>query len=110
MRTDHPPGALVVDQHNPNPAKRTTPICGLPLMGSLRQAKNNPGKWTDGWVYDPESGNTYKAEMQLSGPDVLKLRGYIGISLFGRTETWTRESGDLKNRCVPPPETPASTG
>ena len=55
-----------------------------------------PGKWNGGWVYDPESGSTYKAEMQLNGPDVLKLRGFIGMSWFGRTETWTRESGEQK--------------
>jgi hypothetical protein len=41
--------------------------------------------------------------MKLDGPDTLKLRGFVGISLFGRTMTWTREpeSGN-KNRCTPP--------
>jgi uncharacterized protein (DUF2147 family) len=103
LRTDHSPDALIIDSHNPDPAKRGNPICGLPLMGNLKAVKSNPTKWNDGWVYDPESGSTYKAEMQLAGPDVLKLRGFIGISLFGRTETWTRESGEQKNRCVPSP-------
>ncbi len=110
LRTDHPPDALVIDVHNPDPAKRKNPICGLPLMGNLKAVKSNPAKWSDGWVYDPESGGTYKAEMQLNGPDVLKLRGFIGISLFGRTETWTRETGDHKNRCVAPPATDGGGG
>jgi uncharacterized protein (DUF2147 family) len=110
LRTDHPPGALIADVHNPDPAKRNDPICGLALMGSLKTAKGKPNKWEDGWVYDPESGNTYKAEMQLDGPDMLKLRGYIGISLFGRTEVWKRETGEFKNRCAASAETAASGG
>jgi uncharacterized protein (DUF2147 family) len=108
LRTDHPAGALVSDVHNPDPAKRNEPICGLHLMGDLKAVKGSAAKWDGGWVYDPESGSTYKAEMQLSGPNVLKLRGYLGITLFGRTETWKRESGDAKNRCAVSPAT-AST-
>jgi uncharacterized protein (DUF2147 family) len=38
----------------------------------------------------------------MDGPDTLKLRGFVGISLFGRTETWTRESG-TPNRCTAQP-------
>jgi uncharacterized protein (DUF2147 family) len=102
LRTDHPPNALINDVHNPDPAKRADPICGLGLMGSLKVVKSHPDRWDGGWVYDPESGSTYKAEMQLDGPNVLKLRGYLGISLFGRTETWTRETGDSHNRCAAP--------
>jgi uncharacterized protein (DUF2147 family) len=102
LRTDHQPGTSDLDTENPDPAKRTNPRCGLLLMGGLKPVEGKPGKWADGWVYDPESGSTYTGKMQLDGADTLKLRGYIGISLFGRTETWTRESGETKNRCVPP--------
>jgi uncharacterized protein (DUF2147 family) len=102
LRKDHKPGDLLIDSQNKDAAKRNTPLCGLMLMGSLKPVKGEPGKWADGWVYEPESGNTYTGQMHLEGPDTLKLRGYIGISLFGRTETWTREAGDSKNRCVPP--------
>jgi len=101
LRTNHKPGDSLVDSENPDAGKRSVPLCGLNLMGSLKPTKA-PGKWEDGWVYDPESGRTYTAQMQLDGPDTLKLRGYIGISLFGRTETWIRETGENKNRCVPP--------
>lgn len=44
-----------------------------------------------GKVYDPESGNEYKAKMTLVDNKTLKLRGYILIPLLGRTEVWTRE-------------------
>ena len=49
------------------------------------------GRWVDGRIYDPNSGNTYKGTIQQVDANTLKLRGYIGISLFGRTEKWTRD-------------------
>ena len=72
----------MVDLHNPNPSLRGRPLCGLNIgTGFTRSA---PGK-----LYDPTSGKTYKGSMTLDGAR-LKLRGYVGISLFGRSETWTR--------------------
>ena len=47
-------------------------------------------RWAGGMIYDPNSGNTYKGTMRLVDRNTLKLRGYIGISLFGRSDTWTR--------------------
>ena len=72
------------------------------MAGSLKPVKGSTTKWEDGWIYDPDSGSTYTAEMHLEGPDTLKLRGYLGISLLGQTQVWTRESGETKNRCTPP--------
>lgn len=102
LRLSRKPGDVPFDQHNPDVAKRSQPLCGLMMMGGLKPVKNSNAKWEDGWVYDPDAGSTYTAEMKLDGPDTLKLRGYLGISLFGRTMTWTRESGDTKNRCTAP--------
>jgi uncharacterized protein (DUF2147 family) len=102
LRNNHAPGEVPTDIHNPDKDKRNVPTCGLVMMGSLAPSKGSATEWEGGWVYDPESGSTYKAEMHLEGPDTLKLRGYLGISLFGRTQVWTRESGAVKNRCAPP--------
>jgi uncharacterized protein (DUF2147 family) len=102
LRTDHKPGDVPRDVHNPDKAKQNTPSCGLLMMGDLKPVKGSATKWEGGWVYDPESGSTYRAEMRLDGPDRLRLRGYLGISLFGETQEWTREIGDNKNRCTPP--------
>lgn len=102
LRNDHKPGEVPKDVHDPDVAKRNDPMCGLMLMGSLKPVKGSATKWENGWVYDPESGSTYTAEMRLDGPDKLKLRGYLGISLFGRTQDWTREAGETKNRCTVP--------
>jgi uncharacterized protein (DUF2147 family) len=47
-----------------------------------------------GQLYDPKSGKTYSGSMASDG-DSLKLRGYVGIKLFGRTEVWTRTHGNV---------------
>ena len=74
------------------------------MMGSFKPDSSNPGKWVGGWAYDPDGGSTYSGQMELADPNTLKLRGYVGIPLFGRTETWTRESAaPPHNRCTVPP-------
>jgi uncharacterized protein (DUF2147 family) len=81
-------GLPPVDSHNPTPGLRSRPLCGLVILGGFRPS--GPGAWSDGWVYDPQSGKTYHAELALEGGDRLKLRGYVGIPLFGASQTWTR--------------------
>ncbi len=80
-------GAPAVDEQNPDPALRQRPLCGLALLGGFHQ--NEPQHWDDGWIYDPDSGKTYRATITLDGK-VLELRGYVGIPLFGETQSWTR--------------------
>ena len=101
LRHNHPPGEVPKDVHNSDAAKRDTPLCGLLILGSFKPS-DEAGKWEDGWAYDPDSGSTYSGNFRLDGPDTLKLRGFIGISLLGRTETWTREGPDSHNRCTAP--------
>jgi uncharacterized protein (DUF2147 family) len=48
------------------------------------------GLWENGTVYDPKNGRTYSGRMTLVSPTQLNLRGFIGISLIGRTVIWTR--------------------
>ena len=47
-------------------------------------------KWSNGIIYDPNNGKTYSCKAKLEG-DKLNVRGFIGISLFGRTTVWTRK-------------------
>jgi uncharacterized protein (DUF2147 family) len=47
-------------------------------------------EWEDGEIYDPKSGNTYSCYMKFDSENVLKVRGFIGISWIGRTTYWTR--------------------
>lgn len=81
-------GTPATDSNNPNPELRNRRICGLTMLGGFRQTE--PDHWGDGWIYSPENGKTYHATMSLESPTVLKVRGYVGIPLFGETQTWTR--------------------
>ena len=85
---DGAPGTPKIDHHNPDPARHKDPILGLQIVHGFRYAGD--GRWTDGKVYDPKNGKTYSGKMTLRLPQQLDLRGYIGISLIGRTTTWTR--------------------
>ncbi|MCJ7495536.1 MAG: DUF2147 domain-containing protein [Deltaproteobacteria bacterium] len=81
-------GQPKVDRENPDPAKRGQPILGLNLVGGFAYAGEN--LWEGGFIYDPREGKTYKCKMTLETPDNLKVRGFIGIALIGKTNNWTR--------------------
>ena len=46
--------------------------------------------WIDGTIYDPKTGKEYSCKAEMKKNNVLEVRGYIGVSIFGRTDTWTR--------------------
>jgi uncharacterized protein (DUF2147 family) len=62
-------------------------ILGMLLMRNFHAEGDD---WVDGTVVDPENGKEYKGKIWAVGTDTLKMRGYIGISLLGRTENWVR--------------------
>jgi uncharacterized protein (DUF2147 family) len=77
------------DDRNPDPALRNRPLQGLAIMKGFEY--DGDGRWSGGKVYDPNSGKTYKCTLTQIDANTLKIRGYIGVSLFGRSETWTRD-------------------
>jgi uncharacterized protein (DUF2147 family) len=83
-----PEGKEKLDVHNPDPGKRERPIVGLVFMSGF--SRKSDARWEDGTIYDPKTGNTYSGSMELEGPETIKVRGFIGISLMGRTDVWTR--------------------
>lgn len=85
-------GKLKLDVENPDPALRTQPVCGIRLIGEMQSVSST--KFEDGWVYNPRSGDTYSAEVQVLSSGQLKMRGYLGISLLGSSQTWTRVKDD----------------
>jgi uncharacterized protein (DUF2147 family) len=93
------PGRL--DSHNPDPARRPQQLLGQAILQGLHP--DGEGGWSGGTIYDPNSGRTYKCRMELLDGDHLKLRGFIGISLLGRTQTWSRYRGTA---LVLPPAAP----
>ena len=83
-------GKQRVDANNPDKAKQNNPIIGLVMLTGFKF--DGDEEWKGGDIYDPESGKTYTSYIYLKDSNTLKVRGYIGISLFGRTETWTRKN------------------
>ncbi len=85
---DGPVGTEKTDRHNPAPDLRNRPILGLQVMEGLMPE----GEWWEkGSCYDPQTGKNYQCKMKLESPTALKLRGFIGFSLLGRSYTLTRE-------------------
>jgi len=78
------------DRNNPDKALRNRPLLGFVLMKGFKF--DGKKKWTGGAIYDPECGKTYQAKMELENNQTLLLRGFIGVSLLGRTEKWTRHA------------------
>ena len=64
------------------------PIEGMNILTGLSK---DGDEWNGGKILDPENGKTYKCYITLEDNNKLKLRGYIGFSLIGRTEYWYRE-------------------
>lgn len=63
------------------------PVLGLYVIKGL----SKDGKeYSNGKILDPNSGKLYKCSVSLDGNDKLKVRGYVGISAFGRNQIWTR--------------------
>ncbi len=80
-------GKPKVDKNNPDKARRNDPVMGLQLLKGFK--KDGDHHYEDGTIYDPKNGKTYSCKISHTG-DVLDVRGYVGISLFGRTTTWTK--------------------
>lgn len=84
----YPDGTKKVDKNNPDETKRATPLLGYNnLLGFSYKGKS---EYDGGTIYDPENGNVYNCQISLKDENTLEVRGYIGVSLFGRTDTWKR--------------------
>jgi uncharacterized protein (DUF2147 family) len=84
---DEVTGKPKVDDENPDESLQNEPVLGLVL---LKDFVFDEDEWDSGTIYDPKNGKTYDCYMVLKDKDNLKIRGYIGISLLGRTTYWTR--------------------
>lgn len=89
-------GQPLRDMLNPDKAKRGQPICGLQIIGDVKAQRN--GTWDEGWIYDPEKGEEYSVELALRQPDVLQVKGYLGVKFLSETFTWRRAPPD-QQRC-----------
>lgn len=87
------------DANNPDPALRERVLRGQVIMQGLKRAGDN--RWSGGTIYDPEGGSTYKCYVELQADGTLKVRGYIGFALLGKSQVWTRYTGTSMD--LPPP-------
>lgn len=95
--------AALTDSNNPDTRLRRRPICGLQIGEGFHGS--DPNKADGGHLYDPRNGKTYKGSMTREG-DALLLRGYIGVSMFGRTARWDRIPAAVETCKVDAPATP----
>ena len=89
-------GRPLTDGLNSDPARRSRPICGLEILGDVKQQAD--GSWDQGWIYDPKEGKSYDVELKLRGPSQLQVTGYLGVKFLSETMLWKRAPADLK-RC-----------
>ena len=66
---------------------KNRPILGLELLKGLEK---NGDKYDGGYITDPDNGKRYKCYIELDDANTLRVRGYIGMSILGRTQIWQR--------------------
>lgn len=75
------------DANNPDPKLKEQNIIGSVILKDF----DFTGKaWEEGTVYDPNNGKTYSCTMKMPDANTLSIRGFVGISLLGRSTTWMR--------------------
>lgn len=93
---NHPDGEPRRDVKNPDPNKRNQTNLGLVMIkGLVYNEKEN--EWQNGRIYNPVTGDTYRSYLRLeNNGNSLRVRGYLGFSLLGKTVFWTRETKQRK--------------
>jgi uncharacterized protein (DUF2147 family) len=81
-------GKPKLDVNNPDETLRARPILGLEILGDFNYRRR--GTYVRGRIYDVKSGNTYNGTMNMLDKNRLNIRAYLGLSILGKTETWTR--------------------
>jgi uncharacterized protein (DUF2147 family) len=82
-------GKPKTDPLNPNEKLRSRSRLGMVVLSGLK-ASSTANYWDGGTIYDPKSGKTYSLNMTAMPDGTLKLRGYMGVSLLGKTQVWTK--------------------
>lgn len=83
-------GKPKTDINNPKESLRSQPLIGLLILKAFE--KDGDKTYEDGTIYDPKNGKTYSCKITYESNNTLSIRGYVGISMLGRTTTWTRST------------------
>lgn len=89
-------GAPKRDQHNPDAALRDRPLCGLRILTGFQRTKD--ANWGAGNIYNPNDGRTFHSTISLQDDGSLRIRGYVGLPILGKTVEWVRPQERL-DRC-----------
>lgn len=92
-------GGLQFDEFNPDINRQKDPLCRRQIMSGFTQSSGNPNYWSGGEIYKADEGDTYNANITVLSADKMKVRGFVGISLLGKSQTWTRVSTDDYKQC-----------
>ncbi|RMG64963.1 MAG: DUF2147 domain-containing protein [Bacteroidetes bacterium] len=79
----------ICDDCDEDDPRYNQPVRGMVILEGLEPAGNNT--WEGGEILDPANGSVYSCYIELQSADKLKVRGFIGFSLLGRTQYWYRE-------------------
>lgn len=86
-------GKAKVDHKNPDVKLRSRPVMGLNLISGFKKAGEK--KYDNGKIYDPKEGKLYSCTINMRDDKAIDVRGYVGISLLGKTQVWYRVA-DIK--------------
>jgi len=81
------PSATITKCNACTGANKGKTLVGMDILWGLKKAGKN---WDEGQIMDPKNGKIYDCKVELKGTDKLNVRGYMGVSMFGRTQTWLR--------------------
>lgn len=84
----HRDGSLKRDHYNPKPELRDQGLCNLEILKGFSEYGEN--RWENGRIYNPEEGQTYRASLELVSGDEMRVRGYVLLPVFGKTQVWQR--------------------
>jgi uncharacterized protein (DUF2147 family) len=71
--------------------RKDQPMLGMTILRGVRHNPNDASLWDGGEILDPNNGKTYRVRLRPSDDGQrLEVRGYIGLPLLGRTQTWQR--------------------
>jgi uncharacterized protein (DUF2147 family) len=84
------------DKHNPDESLQNRPLCGLKILTGFQYTKDST--WKNGQIYNPSDGRTFNSFMTLKEDGSLRVKGYVGLTLFGKSVEWVRPKENLQ-RC-----------
>ena len=81
-------GKIRLDKRNPDPALSKRPLIGTEILKRFSYLQEEI--WEGGTIYDSKTGKTFDCKISLLSRDKINVRSFVGLSVLGRTETWTR--------------------